>query len=357
MAAGRRARLARRRRKLGFSQESLAEALHADRSTIARWERGQCDPQPYHLERLCELLQVTYDELDELLNTEQNPRPPGMDEDGPFESPSFLWRPAGLNGDMTPDDEERLALAVARPLRTDPTVVESLAAILAAQRRLDDVVGPAAILAATAAQAETVTRLLRESRGRVREALAPVAGEWVQFHGWLHAEMGSVAPAVRLLTDAEELADDAGDGTLAAQAANFKGYLARRQGRPRAIVRHFLTAYNTPGAHPAQRLGDAIQAAQGYALLGEAVTARRLLDEASALADEAARALPPDTAYWLTPDFHHLNFGLALSALGEHVAAAERLTIGLESLPPDQQGAEWTMEYRDARVRAQDLSS
>ncbi|GAA2422703.1 hypothetical protein GCM10010191_38160 [Actinomadura vinacea] len=44
--------------------------LEADRSTIARWERGQCDPQPYHWAKLCGLLQVTSDKLDELLMPE-----------------------------------------------------------------------------------------------------------------------------------------------------------------------------------------------------------------------------------------------------------------------------------------------
>ena len=46
MTAGRRPRLAKRRRTRGLTQESLATALGADRSTVARWERGQCDPSP-----------------------------------------------------------------------------------------------------------------------------------------------------------------------------------------------------------------------------------------------------------------------------------------------------------------------
>src|SRR5688572_18140512 len=73
MAAGRRSRLAKRRRTRGFSQESLATELNADRSTVARWERGLCDPQPYHRAKLCGLLQVTLDELDELLTPEPAP--------------------------------------------------------------------------------------------------------------------------------------------------------------------------------------------------------------------------------------------------------------------------------------------
>ncbi|RAY15482.1 transcriptional regulator [Actinomadura craniellae] len=263
----------------------------------------------------------------------------------------------GIGEDFTPDDEERLNLAIARPARLDLAVVESLATILAAQRRLDDSLGPTAILSATATQAATATQLLSEARGAIRAALAPVAAEWVQFHGWLYAEMNDGAPAMRLLTEAEEMADDAKDGTLAAQAANFKGYLSRHQKRPRGAIRHFMIAYHTPGAHPAQRLGDAVQAAQAHAMLGDHATARELLDEAAALTDRAARALPPGTAYWLTPDYHHLNFGIALLALGEPTAAAERIAAGLSTLPPDQQDSEWAQEYHEALTQARGLSS
>ncbi|MCD0449822.1 transcriptional regulator [Actinocorallia sp. API 0066] len=261
---------------------------------------------------------------------------------------AFADPPVELDGDQ----RERLTLAVAKPARVDTAVVESFAQILAAQRRLDDTLGPAAILPAARVQAATAETLLREARGTVRAVLAPVVAEYVQFEGWLHAEMGDARRATHRLTEAECLADEAGSGVLAAQAANFKGYLARRQGNPRGVTRHFLTAYHTPGAHPAQRLGDAVQAAQGYALLGDATAARRLLNEGIALTGEATRELPPDTAYWLTPDFHNLNIGLALLALDEHAAADEHLSRGLETLPPDQRAAEWTQEYRDALAAA-----
>lgn len=349
------ARLRNERKKRRMTVEALAEAFrdHAterDRQrlpkikdlcrTIRGHEAGEHPPGP----RYRMLYAAVFDMPEEDLFGDQDA------------TEASAWRIPGfdLNGEFTPDDEERLTLAVQRPARVDLTVVNSLATILAMQRRLDDTLGPSAILPATLAQTRTITQLLRETRRKVRDALAPVAAEWVQFSGWLHAELRNDAAAAHMLTEAEDMADDAKDGTLAAQAANFKGYLARQQGRPRGIVRHFLAAYHTPGAHPAQRLGDAVQAAQGYALLGDKAAARRLLNEASALEDKATRHLPPGTAYWLTPDFHHMNFGIALLALGEYSAAAEHLAAGLGSLPADQQDAEWTREYRDALAEAEE---
>lgn len=273
---------------------------------------------------------------------------------GPDEEPT-LWRPphSDLDDQFDQDDEHRLELATIDPARVDLTVVESLATILAMQRRLDDTLGPAVILPSTAAQASTAAGLLRAARGKAADALAPVAAEWVQFRGWLHAERGDHVQAGRLLTDAEDMADEINDGVLAAQASNFKGYVARQQSRPRGVVRHFMAAYTTPGASAPQRLGDAVQAAHGYALLGDHAAARRLLGEAEALAGRAARETPPGTAYWLSPDFQHINIGLALLALGERAAAAQHLAAGLDSLPADQQGAEWTREYRDAVAEAE----
>lgn len=249
---------------------------------------------------------------------------------------------------LTPDDRARIARTLAAPSRLDRGTVDALAGALAAQRRLDDVFPAVAMLPATTAQWDSIDKLARDARGPHAEDFHKVAAEWAQFIGWLHAEARNDADAVRWLTAAEERADDVGSGELAAQAANFKGYLARQQQRPRAVVRWFLAAYHTPGATPLQRVGDAVQAAHGYAWLGQRDDARRLLDEAADLADASADQAPPDTAYWLSPTFSRMGIGLALLALGDHADAAENLRVGLDGLPDDQRGAEWAREYRDA---------
>ncbi len=62
-----RGRLASRRKAVGFSQEQLAERLGIDRSTVARWEGGETEPQPWMRPRLARVLQVSVDQLDGLL--------------------------------------------------------------------------------------------------------------------------------------------------------------------------------------------------------------------------------------------------------------------------------------------------
>ncbi|QXE33996.1 helix-turn-helix domain-containing protein [Streptomyces sp. GMY02] len=248
---------------------------------------------------------------------------------------------------ISDEDHERLAAVSAQEVRLDARAVQAFGAVLTAQRRLDDVTGPGPMVHPARAQSETVRRILRDASGKHRDDLAMVFAEHVQFDGWLAASTRNDADAVKLLSEAAKLAEIVESGPLIAQARNFRGYVARQQGRPHEMTRWFLAAYETPGAHPAQRMGDASQAAHGYAQLGQRDTARRLLDDALGLSDAATDA-PPDTAYWLTPMFQRLNIGLACLGLGQPGEAAEHIRAGLRGLPLDQQGAEWTREYRRA---------
>lgn len=62
-----RERLAQRRKTVGHTQESLAEKLGVDRTTVVRWERADSTPQPWVRLGLAEALRVSPDELSELL--------------------------------------------------------------------------------------------------------------------------------------------------------------------------------------------------------------------------------------------------------------------------------------------------
>ena len=46
-----------------MTQDQLAGALEVDRSTVTKWERGQCIPRPDKLLKLSELFGCTVDEL------------------------------------------------------------------------------------------------------------------------------------------------------------------------------------------------------------------------------------------------------------------------------------------------------
>ncbi|GAB3965487.1 hypothetical protein GCM10029978_028330 [Actinoallomurus acanthiterrae] len=259
---------------------------------------------------------------------------------------------AEVNGSVTPDDEERLRLAMVRPSRLDAGVLDALSMILIGERRLEDAIGPELLLEPVTAQMANVTAMLREASGPHRDELAVIAADWITFTGWLRAAMRQDARALALFDRGEELADEVDYGTGAALATSFRGYVARQQGRPRAVVRAASAALATPRVHPSQRTFDTLQAAQGYAALGDREQVRRMLEAAADLAEDAGE--PPPPVYWYTEAFFHLNIGTALAGIGEYRDAVAMLTEGLEGIPAEQRNATWMREYEDTLAEAED---
>jgi transcriptional regulator with XRE-family HTH domain len=62
-----RERLVQRRKALGLTQETLAELLSVERSTVNRWERGESEPAPWIQPKLAKALRVSAERLAELL--------------------------------------------------------------------------------------------------------------------------------------------------------------------------------------------------------------------------------------------------------------------------------------------------
>jgi transcriptional regulator with XRE-family HTH domain len=339
------ARLRAEREDRGWSRLEMArrlraasrEALPDDESLthmIKEWERGK-----HLVSGRYQRLFAAALELDErlLFSGRQDPL-------------AALWR--SEDGRITPDDEDRLTLAMARPVRFDAAAMDALASTLGSQRRLEDAIGPAALVDPVLTQTRSILVVLREMTGPHHGELGRIAAEWVTFAGWLHAALRRDDHALRLFGLAEDLADDFEHGTAAALATSFRGYVARQQNRPRAVVRAASAALATPGSHETQKTFDTLQAAQGYAALGEREKARRLLDTATKLAEKASE--PPPPVYWYSTAFFRLNIGVVHSGIGDYRDAADMLGSGLADMPPDQRAAEWLREYEDAFAAAKE---
>jgi DNA-binding XRE family transcriptional regulator/tetratricopeptide (TPR) repeat protein len=67
MAVKRRS-FAQARRAAGFTQESLAERLEVDRTTVARWESGEYSPQPWLRPKIAEAFEISLKECSQLLD-------------------------------------------------------------------------------------------------------------------------------------------------------------------------------------------------------------------------------------------------------------------------------------------------
>ncbi|MGH3962986.1 MAG: helix-turn-helix domain-containing protein [Pseudonocardiaceae bacterium] len=70
--APRRQRLSQRRKTVGLTQESLAQRLGVERSTVVRWEAGDTEPLPSIRPKVARALRVSTDQLAELLSEYEN---------------------------------------------------------------------------------------------------------------------------------------------------------------------------------------------------------------------------------------------------------------------------------------------
>lgn len=329
------------RRALRMTNEAFAAHLGVAVRTVASWrKRPDIVPQPAIQEALDAALEGAPDrakaQFSLLLQAHEAGQP-------------------GAGGthdqELSPDDRDRLNGVIRKPSRLDAATVDCLADVLARQRRIEDALGAAAVLQPMAHQLESITKTLKEASGPHCDALAHLVAEWTSYVGWLHTAVRHDDQALTLFTRAEDLADDVGDGTTAATAVNFRGYLALLQGRPRRALRESAAARATPGVHATQRTYDLLQTAQAYADLYDTEAARRFLDQASDLASSAGE--PPPAVYWYTEPFFRLNIGLTQLRIGQHHDAADSLRSGIRDMPGEQSDAEWMNEYRQALAQAE----
>jgi transcriptional regulator with XRE-family HTH domain len=111
----RRTRFVDRRKTIGLNQDQLAERMKVDRSTVVRWERGETTPQPWKRQTLANALQVSLEELDELL-TQADPALQAADMEAVVSASAsdvFEMAPIGNNGNDTPGDADMAAASQA----------------------------------------------------------------------------------------------------------------------------------------------------------------------------------------------------------------------------------------------------
>jgi transcriptional regulator with XRE-family HTH domain len=205
---------------------------------------------------------------------------------------------------LDPYERDRLDLAADNPRRADASAATSLAVVLAGQRRLEDAVGSAAMLAPVDAQMVTIEALAGEARGPVRRSVLDVGAQWAQFAGWLSANTGRPAEARRWYLTALEWATEIGDPDMIATALNMRGHLAWLAGQPGPIIGLYAAAARQE-ASPGVLSLAVQQEARGHALVGDSDDVDRLLDRAVELS-AAADANPDDEPPWVY--FHNLDY-------------------------------------------------
>jgi transcriptional regulator with XRE-family HTH domain len=270
--SGRRYRLAQRRKAVGLSQERLAETLGVDRSTVVRWERADTDPQPWHRPRLAAALNISIEDLADML----------ADVAGP-----------------PPVSDDRLDYVLRHPGKVDSIA----AACLREQvQRLDEQYEriPSTLLLAGAGQLHGQAVLLREhaSSGPARYALAATVAESATLVGqliWDASQRRDHLAAVSYYDQAIAAARQVRNVVAEANAVLRKSYLALYgTGNPAAGLALAHRAAVT-SHHDSQVIAGLawLHVAEAHAMLADAQRCARALGAAEM---QFARIRPDDPA-------------------------------------------------------------
>ncbi|ROT33799.1 helix-turn-helix domain-containing protein [Micromonospora sp. HM5-17] len=297
-----RAELRRLREQQGLSVRDLARIAPVSKSQIHDLETGRRQPT-----------EETASVLDHAL--------------GAGGRLAAMVRPAG----PPPEAAERLDYVAVHPRRVDPATLDALTDLLAAQRRLEDSIGSAAILGPVHAQLGLVASLVAEAGGDLRPRLVDLASQWAQFAGWLLAASGRPADASRQYVQALEWATEVGRRDMVATALSMRGHLAWMARRPGPVV-GLSSAARREATSPGVRALAAQQEARGHALAGDVSSVDPLLDfaEELAAADDPCR---PEWLYFYGGRYLTMQRGLAYRLVGRHAAAVEQLAAGLGDRP------------------------
>jgi transcriptional regulator with XRE-family HTH domain len=196
--AGKRQRLAQRRKANGYTQEQFADALTVDRTTVQRWERGEVDPQPHQRPKMAQLLQLTSRELDELLAADVLPV-----------TPPHGW----IASVARTSDDEMDAWELARRVRASDVGTETLTRL---ERAFDElataypVTSPHELLERVRQHSAYVTRLLDSRMTLAEHRRLLVVGGWLSVLGaTLHIDLKQDHAATARLQTAATLAQQA----------------------------------------------------------------------------------------------------------------------------------------------------
>lgn len=354
--AARRDGLARRRAAMGFTQDTLAECLGLERSTVGRWERGTGTPQPWNQPDLAKALDLSRDALATLLGPDQLAGPPNgrtselevaHDVGAAFNWPdwhqagqaSVLEPPWSITGTMqvlhevaggTMDrrgfliitgaslagvaDRWGSALTGAVPPTTgalpehrDPrlsaTVLDRLDHRLADLRQLDDEFGGRELHQLAVAEFNWLTRLADHAdySTAAGQRLFSLVTEAARLCGWLHFDAAHHAAAQSYYVAALRSSASANDSLTGAHVLACMSFQSTLTGHHQEAIALIDAAEDRTKhtATPRLRALLASRKARAYAKAGDAASCGHALNDAERRLDATTSQTPePDWIYF-----------------------------------------------------------
>ncbi|KOU00286.1 DNA-binding protein [Streptomyces sp. NRRL F-5755] len=287
--------LAERRRALGHSQETLAELLGVDRTTVCRWESGRIAPQPPQRRGLAIALEIGLSELDGLLASAQAaaqeftgpPRtgaPPNAGDADEMIRREFLriLTVSGALSALPVDEADALTEAVHRGTATDFARMNGHLWQVYQMARSKGSVYPI-----VRDQLAALTQALAEDRGGARQLLN-AAADLFQLAGEVAFDGDRYSDAVTSYALAASVGKDAGSYDLWACALVRHAYVEMSEQRYRQAAQ-LLTAAEKLAVRGDSDLSTrhwvASVQAEAYAGLGDLDACERAMGRAETVRD------------------------------------------------------------------------
>jgi hypothetical protein len=336
------------RLRLNLTLEEVAEALIAlawerfavrvgvNAGMVGKWERGEKRPSRFYQRLFVLLYAVPAEQL--------GFRPAGPSDHAAEDVLVELAGEGAVRPRLpisAPPGEARLPVpAIATPRRVDPEAVGRLGTILTEYAKIDNLLGPAHLLALTSVHLQFISELLTVAAGEGRAELLTVGARYAEFAGWLHQDAGNPQEAAYWSDRAVGWAQAADNDLMVSYVLMRKSNQASSQGdahRTLGLARAALRGQDR--LSPRARALALRQEARGHALSGNPTGCARALDAAR----EQARA-PEDqgeedrilTGY-CTSAFIEMEAADCAMLLDQPRLAVVTFQHGLATLPAEYQ--------------------
>jgi len=263
----------------------------------------------------------------------------------------------GQPSEWAPPAELRERIARAHTTgRADIRTADWIRRVLAEHRRAEDVVGGRDLWPVVRSQLDTVTALLPGTSGDTADRLLVLAAEHAHWLSWVAAQERRMGAALAWLDLARGWATDAAAYDMVSWVDRVRAYYMLSGGDPVRALRTAEAARWAPEQlHPSAAAAATHTAAMAAATIGERDWARRLSEEAYALAVQApAEEERPGWLYWLTPVRAQLQRADTAYAVRDWADAAAGFRQALDGLgdgyPRDR--AYYEQRLADACARA-----